>query len=275
MDQSDYIRKKLVKFGLSDAKPRGTPCETGAYTVTNSDTEVDIQKYQEMVGSIIYAMTCTRPDLSWIVSKLSQHLKSPNIVDFVMIKHVFRYLLGTIHDKLKFTKSGGGLELFGFSDADWGACEEDRKSVSGYYFTLNRNGPAISWKSKRQATVALSSCESEYVALTHAAQEALYLSQLIQDFNPAKLFRPTMIKHSGPVQIHADNQGAIRLSRNPIHHTRSKHYDIKYHFIRDSIHTKKIDTVYVPSEENIADLMTKPFTKVKIRKFHLLLFGME
>ena len=154
-----------------------------------------------------------------------------------------------------------------------GANEEDRKSISGYYFALNPCGPAISWKSKRQATVALSSCESEYIALTHATQEALYLSQLLKDFIPEKSPRPTVIKHSKSIQINADNQGAIRLSRNPVHHSRSKHFDIKYHFIRDSIQSKKIDTVYVPSEENIADMMTKPFSKVKLRKFHGLLFG--
>ena len=190
-----------------------------------------------------------------------------------MVKHVFRYLLGTVNNKLRFTKSGGGLELFGFSDADWGANEDNRKSISGYYFSLNQRGPAISWKSKRQATVALSSCESEYIALTHATQEALYLSQLLADFLPTKVFSPTVIRHSEPIQINADNQGAIRLSRNPVHHSRSKHFDIKYHFIRDTILSKKIDTVYVPSEENIADMMTKPFSKLKLRKFWGLLFG--
>ena len=272
MDQCDYIKKKLKQFKLSDAKPRATPCETGAFTVVNS-ADVDNHNYREMVGSIIYAMTCTRPDLSWVVTKLSQHLNDPTPTDAVMVKHVFRYLLGTVNNKLRFTKSGGGLELFGFSDADWGANEDNRKSISGYYFSLNQRGPAISWKSKRQATVALSSCESEYIALTHATQEALYLSQLLADFLPTKVFSPTVIRHSEPIQINADNQGAIRLSRNPVHHSRSKHFDIKYHFIRDTILSKKIDTVYVPSEENIADMMTKPFSKLKLRKFWGLLFG--
>ena len=184
-------------------------------------------------------------------------------------------MLGTMNYELKYTKSVGGLELLGYSDADWGASPEDRKSISGYYFALNENGPAISWKSKRQATVALSSCESEYIAMTHASQEALYLSQLLSDFVPTRSFRPTVIKSSGDaaVRINADNQGAIRLSKNPVHHNRSKHFDIKYHFIRDSIATKKIDTVYVQSADNVADLMTKPFSKVKLRKFFGMLFG--
>jgi hypothetical protein len=273
MNQSDYIRKKLKEFGMQNAKPRGTPCEVGDYNVVETD-ESDPSRYREMVGSIIYAMTCTRPDLSWVVTKLSQRLSAPTAVDLVMVKHVFRYLLGTMNNELKFTKSVGGLELLGYSDADWGASPVDRKSISGYYFALNENGPAISWKSKRQATVALSSCESEYIALTHATQEALYLSQLLNDFFPIRSFRPTVIKSSGgAVQVNADNQGAIRLSRNPVHHTRSKHFDIKYHFIRDSIATKKINTVYVPSTDNVADIMTKPFTKVKLRKFFGMIFG--
>ena len=218
-------------------------------------------------------MTCTRPDLSWVVTRLSQHLNGPTPVDAVMLKHVFRYLLGTLDYKLTYTKSeGGGLQLFGFSDADWGSSKEDRKSISGYYFSLNKNGPAISWKSKRQSTVALSSCEAEYIAMTHASQEALYLSQLLKDLFPSKSFNPTTINSSG-VQINVDNQGAIKLSRNPVHHNRSKHFDIKYHFIRDSIASKKINSVYVPSEDNVADLMTKPFSKVKLRKFEELLFG--
>ncbi len=275
MSQRDYLKSKIDKFGLSTAKPRSTPCETAGYTV-HEDAECTTQ-YREMVGSIIYAMTCTRPDLAWVVTKLSQHLNNPTAVDTVMLKHVFRYLLGTLDYKLTFTKSeGGGLELFGFSDADWGASTEDRKSISGYYFALNKNGPAISWKSKRQSTVALSSCESEYIALTYATQEALYLSQLLNDLLhdllPSKSFNPITINSSG-VKINADNQGALKLSRNPVHHNRSKHFDIKYHFIRDSIATKKIDAVYVPSEENIADLMTKPFSKVKLRKFEEVLFG--
>ena len=133
MSQGEYIKKKLKEFGMADAKSRRTPCETSGYKYATEE-EAETVKYREMVGSIIYAMTCTRPDLSWVVSKLSQHLNSPMPADTVMLKHVFRYLRGTIDHKLTLTKSEGGLQLLGFSDADWGSCLVDRKSTTGYYF---------------------------------------------------------------------------------------------------------------------------------------------
>ena len=179
--------------------------------------------YKEMVGSLIYAMMCTQPDLSWVVTKLSQHLSNPTDVDCIMLKHVFRYIMGTLNYHLCFRKSVDGLKLNGFSDADWGT-SVDRRSTSGYYFSLNKDGPAISWKSKKQQTVALSSCESEYMALCAATQEAIYLSQLYNDLNIVE-------KSIEPVVVNVDNQGTIALAKNPVHHNRSKHIDIKYHFI--------------------------------------------
>ena len=146
-----------------------------------------------------------------------------------------------------------------------GSSQVDRKSITGYYFTLSRNGPAISWKSKRQQTVALSSCESEYMALTATTQEALYLSNVMGDFIREQTFTP--------VNVFSDNQGAIALSKHPVHHHRTKHIDIRYHFIRDNINNNNIEISYVPTANNIADLMTKPCSKVKLRTFKRDLFG--
>ena len=218
-----------------------------------------------MVGSLIYGMTCTRPDLSWAVTKLSQHLEKPLHSDLVMLKHVFRYISGTLDYKLQFTKTKNGLKLIGYCDADWASSAEDRRSTSGYCFALNECGSSISWRSKRQNTVALSSCESEYMALTLASQEAIYLASLLQELLGSSS-RET-------VKIFADNQGAISLTKNPVHHSRSKHIDIKYHYIRENVTNKNIDIVYVPSEHNVADIMTKSLAKVKLRKFVSMLFG--
>ena len=264
MSQSKYLLSKLEKFGLNDARPRTTPCEIKYENNMVEPDEANLN-YREMVGSLIYAMTCTRPDLSWAVTRLSQHLSNPTQCDFTMVKHVFKYILGTLNYKLEFRKSNTGLRLHGYSDANWGESKEDRKSITGYYFCLNEVvGPAISWKSKRQQTVALSSCESEYMALTAAAQEALYLSKLLNE----------LINQSfEPVQIYGDNQGAIALTQNPIQHQRSKHIDIRYHFIRDYVQKKNIEITYVPTDSNVADLMTKPCSKIKLRKFNKMLFG--
>ena len=184
-----------------------------------------------------------------------------------MVKHVFQYLKGTVNYSLKYTKydtSSTSGSLFGYSDSDWGSSVTDRKSITGYYFGMNIKGPAVSWKSKRQQTVALSSCEAEYMALAAATQEALFLSNLIKDFVTMEI---------APVTIFSDNQGAIALSKHPIHHHRTKHIDIRYHFIRDNISNKFIKVEYVPTSHNVADLMTKPATKIKLQHFKDRLFG--
>ena len=176
MDQSQYLQNKLTEYNLQNIKPRTTPCEITDYNVHREVTgkgKVDDKLYREMVGSLIYAITCTRPDLSWAVSKLAQSFSNPSEGDVIMFRHVFWYVLGTIDYKLRFRKSENNLKLTGFSDSDWAGSLTDRKSTSGYCFVMNHIGPAISWKSKKQATVALSTCEAEYIAACAAAQEAV------------------------------------------------------------------------------------------------------
>ena len=263
MSQSKYLLSKLEKFGLDNAKPRSTPCELAGYDSDNFEIDNNLN-FGEMTGSLIYAMVCTRPDLSWVVTKLSQHLSDPSSADFITMKHVFRYILGTVNYQLNFRKSKNGLQFIGYSDANWGSSVVDRRSTSGYYFMLNESGPVIFWKSKKQPTVALSSCESEYMALCSAVQEAMYLERLLND----------VLKSSfSPVTIFVDNQGTIALSKNPVHHNRSKHIDIKYHFIRENVKDEKVNLIYVPTDKNIADMLTKPSSKLKLMIFRDVLFG--
>ena len=199
-----------------------------------------------------------------MVTKLSKHLSDPSSADFAMMKHVFRYILGAVNYQLNFRKSKNGLQLIGYSDANCGSSVVDRRSTSGYYFMLNESGPVISWKSKKQPTVALSSCESEYMALCSAVQETVYLERLLND----------VLKSSfSPVTIFVDNQGTIALSKNPVHHNRFKHIDIKYHFIRENVKDEKVNLIYVPTDKNIADMLTKPSSKLKLMIFRDVLFG--
>ena len=174
IDQSKYIDKILTKFKMQDCNPRSIPCDNSIIKLVNDDSNIlsDVRLYQEIVGSLIYLMTCTRPDLSYVVTKLSQNMKSPTKAHLNLAKDVLRYVKGTIDYNLKFTKSTC-LTLIGYSDSDWGN-SGDRKSISGYCFLLNVNGPLISWKSKKQSVVAISSCEAEYIAMTHAIQEAKF-----------------------------------------------------------------------------------------------------
>ena len=207
-------------------------------------------------------MLCTRPDICFIVSKLSQFCEKPTTEHWTAVKHVFRYLKGTIDYKLSYCKNVTGLSLVGYTDADWaGSC--DRKSTSGLCFKLSNNS-LISWKSKKQTSVALSTCEAEYVAVASAIQEALFLKQLFED----------MCDVSGvSVTLNCDNQGTISLTKNRIVSQRSKHIDIKYHFIRDVVSKGIVDIIYVPTNCNIADVFTKTVNKFKLDNFKHDLFG--
>ena len=264
MEQSVYLKNVLDKFDMSNAKPRSTPCELKP-SVVNSSQSYETKtprRYREIVGSLIYAMTCTRPDICWVVTKLSQHLDNPDEADWVMVKHVLRYLKGTLDYKLSYTKSESDLCLVGYSDSDWGSTEDDRRSTTGYVFMLNPDGPPISWKSKKQPTVALSSCEAEYMALAASVQETMFLFMLLGCFLKQR-----------SVNIFVDNQGAIDLASRYITEKRSKHIDIRYHFIREKISSGFIELTHVSTHDNVADLLTKPSTKVKLQRFRRELFG--
>ena len=191
-------------------------------------------------------------------------MSKPTLADLSIAKHVLRYLKGTQELGLTFRKSISPLTLKGFCDSDWGASIEDRRSVTGYNFQLSQDGPLISWKSRKQPTVALSTCEAEYVALTNAIQETKFLRQLCVDMR---------VSIAGKLLIMIDNQGTMNLTRNPVHHQRSKHIDIKYHFIRSEVQEGQINLEYVPSEENVADVFTKPASKIKLDNFGGILSG--
>ena len=265
MNQKRYITKILQRFDMSDCKARSTPCE---YKL-NFDKEgesVDQKRYREVVGSLIYVMTCTRPDLSYIVSKLSQHLAEPKEQHMVTAKHVLRYLKGTVEQELCYKRSDSKLKLFSYCDADWAADQNDRKSTTGYCFSLCKTGPIISWKSKKQATVALSTCEAEYMALAAATQECFYLVQLLKGM-------VNDLDFVEPVTIFEDNQGAIALSKNLVCRQRCKHVVITYHFVRSAVSDGNISIEYCPTTDMVADIFTKPVTRVTMERFMYFIFG--
>ena len=192
-------------------------------------------------------------------------MSKPNQADLSAAKHVLRYLKGTQELGLTFRKSFTPLNLEGFCDSDWGASMEDRRSITGYNFKLSNAGPLISWKSRKQPTVALSTCEAEYVALANAAQEAKFLNQICKDMKVSM--------DQGKSLIRVDNQGAMSLAKNPVHHQRTKHIDIKYHFIRSEIQEGRINLEYIPTEENMADIFTKAASKNKLENFRTIMLG--
>ena len=265
MCQSRYLKGVLERFDMKDCKPRTTPSELKLddYDHPAENSADDVTKYREIVGSLIYAMMCSRPDLAFIVTKLSQNLANPAQGDWITTKHVLRYIKGTLEKKLMYTKSQHGLEIVGYSDSDW-ASAKDRRSTTGYCFSLNQQGPPISWKSKKQHTIALSTCEAEYMALTAATQEAIFLKMLSKDFG---------LITTEPIQIYGDDQGSLQLAKNPVVNDRSKHIDIKHHFIREKCNDGTINLTHVSTNENVADVMTKAVSRGKLNFFDSSLFG--
>ena len=279
MHQTTYLNKLLSRFDMQNCKPKYTPCDMninkfenesavvghggGAWLVHEERGETNARLYREIVGGLIYAMTCTRPDLSFAVTKLSQHMSAPTAHHMTMAKHTLRYIKATVDRPLIFRKSEKPLKLIGFCDSDW-ANSKDRKSVSGYSFQLTNEGPLISWKSKKQSTVALSTCEAEYISLSSATQEGIFLLALFNDI---------AIMTLNEFEINCDNQSAISIAKNPVLNQRTKHIDIKYHFLRNMVQDKKMLISYVPSEHNVADALTKPMSRMKIDNFKFIAMG--
>ena len=264
MNQRNYANKILEKFKMSECKPKSIPCDLSMNKLTQKDSTLlqDVTLYRAMVGSLIYIMTGTRPDLCYVVNKLSQNMSNPTVAHFNIAKHALRFLKFTVDYELIFTKSKEPLKIIGFCDSDWGG-SESRNSISGFSFMLSEGGPLVSWNSRKQRIVALSSCEAEYVAITHAVQEAKFIRQLLADIQGGDKI---------PITLHVDNKSAIDLANNPVHHQRSKHIDIKYHYIRSEVASGIVNLVYVPSESNIADIFTKPASANKLNNFSCM-FG--
>lgn len=239
---------------MQDCKPRSKPCDEGLDKELDESPKLeDPRLYREIVGSLVYAMCCTRPDLSYVVNKLSQKMSEPTERDLVTAKGVLRYIKGTTDYGVTFSKSTENLS--GFCDADW-ASSSDRYSISGYIFMKGSENPSyISWKSKKQPTVALSTCEAEYMALALCVQEAIFLIKLMSD-----MYTEVHL----PVQIGVDNQGAIQLAKNPVKHQRTKHIDVRYHFIREHVSNSTVSIFYVPSSLNVSDALTKPLSKQRL-----------
>ena len=158
------------------------------------------------------------------------------------------------------------FNLLGGSDADWSGDHDDRRSTTGYFFKLGFSGGAVSWQTKKQQTVALSSCEAEYQGLAAAVQEATFLRSLMCDMGYAQ---------TAATLIGEDNQSCIKLATNPVMHKRSKHIDTKYHFIREKIDDKSVELVYTPTDQLGADLLTKALPQVKVEQHRKQLMGHE
>ena len=253
LTQVTYLKKVLERFGLSDCNPVGTPMEGNLQRLKGGKPN---HEFMSIVGSLMYASVVCRPDITYAVQVLSRHFQSCGPEHLNAAKRVLKYLKGTINKGIIYKSGATGratTRLIGYSDSDWGSDIDTRRSTTGYVFTFN--GGAISWGSKLQPTVALSSSEAEYMALAAAVQEATHLRQLLGDLG-------CNISNSS-ITIYEDNIGCIAMSANPVFHKRTKHIAIKYHFVREKVESGEIDVKYVSTKQQLADILTKPLSKQK------------
>ena len=219
----------LQKYGMDNANPVATPADANVKLRKRDGVSKPVHQptYQSMVGSLLYAVMATRPDIAQAVSAVSKFNANPDVAHLTAVKRIFRYLKGTVNLALKYEQSDSGA-LIGYADADWAGDQDDRRPTTGNIF-LQSGGP-VSWLSKKQATVALSTAEAEYVALIQAAQEGIWLRGLLSDLG---------LKAMSTV-ILEDNQGAIAIAKNPVDYSRTKHIDIRYHYIRECVRSGQI-----------------------------------
>ena len=196
----------------------------------------------------------TRPDISFAVNSLSQFMVDPRRVHWTAAKRILRYIRGTVEYGLVY-ECRGSVELAGFTDVDWARCVEDRKSTSSCFST---GSGVVSWFNRKQKSVALSSAKVEYMAASMAACEGMWLRKSLSGLFECEL-EATI--------FHCDNQSGIMLSENPVFHDRSKHIDIRYHFLRDCVHRGTIQLEYIQKDEQLADIFTKALCRHSFVKF--------
>ncbi|XP_058006640.1 secreted RxLR effector protein 161-like [Hevea brasiliensis] len=206
--------------------------------------------YASAIGSVIYAMLCTRPDVSYALSITSRYQANPGERHWTVVKNILKYLRRT---KDMFLVYGDGeLVVQGYSDASFQSDKDDSKSQSGYIFIFN--GGAVSWKSSKQETTADSTTEAEYISASEAAKEAVWIKKFITELGVV----PSIID---PVTLYCDNNGAIAQAKVPRSHQRSKHVLRRFHLIREIIERKDAMIEKVHIEENLADPLTKALSQ--------------
>ncbi|GJZ59979.1 retrovirus-related pol polyprotein from transposon TNT 1-94 [Tanacetum coccineum] len=261
-NQSKYIKEMLKKFGLEDSKPMKTPMSSDTKLTKDEECEsVDSTKYRGMIGSLLY-LTASRPDIMFSVCLCARFQEAPKTSHLEAVKRIFRYIKGTTHLGLWYPK-GTGIETVVYADSDHAGDYVDRKSTSGICTFV---GCCLtSWFSKKQTALAISTTEAEYVSAGKACQQALWMKQALIDYDV----------RLDDVPIMCDNKGAIDLSKNPVQHSRTKHIEIRHHFLRDNVQKGHISIEKVPSVDNIADILTKPLKRESFNYLRLGLGMME
>ncbi|XP_061352521.1 uncharacterized mitochondrial protein AtMg00810-like [Gastrolobium bilobum] len=241
----EVYAKEILKYKMEDCNPVSTPMEPGAkLSKFDGGEQVDASKYRSLVGSLRY-LTCTRPDLSLSVGIVSRFMEEPVYSHWKVLKRILRYIqetvsLGLFYSNLKVYK------LIRYSDSDWCGDLDDRKSTSGYVFFMGDT--TFTWLSKKQPIVMLSTCEVEYVAVSWCVCHAIWLRNFLGKLEQQQ-FNATVIR--------VDNKPTIELAKNPVNHERSKHINVRFHFIRDHVKEGSVELVHVASRDQVAVIFKK------------------
>jgi hypothetical protein len=260
LSQHKAVMDLVARFQMGEAKSKCTPMSMSTRLSSEGSAPLDKSRfpYAELVGSLLYLASCTRPDIAQAVGALSRYMAHPTVHHWSVAKGVLRYLAGTADLGLVFKRGSGGVQAF--CDANYAGDVDTRRSTTAYVFVMS--GGAVSWSSKVQPTVAVSTAEAEYMAAASAVREGLWLRKLLCDLD---------VGARGPVLIHCDSQAAIKLLGNPIVSARSKHIDVLHHFARERVARGEVCFEYCCTERMIADALTKA---VPQHKFELCCAGM-
>lgn len=247
LSQEAYIDTLLEKFDMVDAAPVSTPAEAGKKLEPEGEAcKAGTTAYQALVGCLMWTSLCTRPDITYAVAALSRFNASPTEAHWKAGKRVLRYLKGTKALGLELGGPKSSLNLEGWIDADYGGDLEKRRSTTGY--AMSFCGGIVSWSSRLQKTIATSTTEAEYMALTEGAKEVAWLRAMARDLG---------VRLDGPVQLWGDNQSALKLAENPGFYRRTKHIDIQWHFIRQEVAEGRVRLDYIATANQRADILTK------------------
>lgn len=260
LSQKGYVEKVLQRFGMNQAKPVSTPL-AAHFKLSLKDTpetEIEVEQmskvpYANAVGSLMYAMVCTRPDISHAVSVVSRYMSNPGKRHWEAVKWIMRYLRGSTDVSLIYDGNQASESVVGYVDSDYAGDLDKRRSMTGYVFTIS--GCTVSWKATLQSTIALSTTEAEYMALTEAVKESKWLHGLLDSLG---------VNAQVP-EVHCDSQSAIHLAKNPVYHERTKHIDVRMYFVRESIADGQVAVQKIATADNPADMMTKSLPTEKFR----------
>ncbi|KAK6161819.1 hypothetical protein DH2020_005200 [Rehmannia glutinosa] len=253
LNQTKYISDLLTKTNMLHCKASSTPYCSGQKLSLNDSSPFSLPSlYRSTVGSLQY-LTMTRPDIAYVVHKPSQFLHAPTESHWTACNKVLRYLKGSKSLGVTFTSSPR-MNLEAYADADWASSSDDRKSISGYCVFLGPN--LITWSSKKQQVVARSCTEAEYRSMANATSDLVWIQSLFHELG---------LHIESPTVLWCDNSSAISIASNHVFHQRTKHIEIDIHFVRDKVQFKVVDVQFVPSESQLADVLTKPLSLVRFQ----------